>query len=146
MSSDALAVYLAAQGFEKELADELCRKGVSIKASKERLFLASGLTDSVWAQNIWLEPSFTPVRSVGEAVRTLKSVQRNWKAHPVGFYRRAALIESQLPPVKARPLRFGEPAPVSPLGAWTLWDHDLLLASPKCSSAFPDGEVRFEED
>ena len=113
---------------------------------KGGLVLAEGLFYSAWAQNIWLEPFFQPIASVGEAVRILKSIQRNWKLHAVDFHRRAALIESQLPPVKARPLAFGQRAPSSPLGAWTLWDHDTLLVSATCSSAFPDGEVRFEED
>lgn len=146
MSSKPLIVYLAAHGFEQDLLDELKLHGVRVRDVKERIVLAEGLFSSAWAQNIWLEPFFQPITSVGNAVRTLKSIQRNWKLHAVDFHRRAALIEQQLPPVKARPLRFGEPAPSSPLGAWTLWDHDTMLVSAACSSAFPDGEVRFEED
>ena len=146
MSSRPFIVYLAARGFEQDLLDELGLHGVHVREVKERLVLAEGLFHSAWAQNIWLEPFFQPVTSVGDAVRTLKSIQRNWKLHPVDFHRRAALIEQQLPPVKSRPLTFGQPAPTSPLGSWTLWDHDTLLVSATCSSAFPDGEVRFEED
>lgn len=146
MSSRPFIVYLAARGFEQDLIDELDLHGVHVREVKERLVLAEGLFHSAWAQNIWLEPFFQPVTSVGDAVRTLKSIQRNWKLHPVDFYRRAALIEQQLPPVKSRPLTFGQPAPTSPLGSWTLWDHDSLLVSATCSSAFPDGEVCFEED
>ena len=146
MSSKPLIVYLAARGFERDLVDELALNGVQVREVKERLVLADGLFRSAWAQNIWLEPFFQPIASVGEAVRTLKSIQRNWKLHAVDFHRRAALIEQQLPPVKAKPLAFGTPAPTSPLGSWTLWDRDTLLVSAKCSSAFADGEVNFEED
>ena len=146
MSNKPMVVYLAARGFERDLMDELALNGVQVREVKERLVLADGLFHSAWAQNIWLEPFFQPITSVGEAVRTLKSIQRNWKLHAVDFHRRAALIEQQLPPVKARPLAFGAPAPTSPLGSWTLWDRDTLLVSAKCSSAFPDGEVNFEED
>lgn len=146
MSSKPLIVYLAARGFEQDLLDELRLHNVRVLEVKERLVLAEGLFHSAWAQNIWLEPFFQPITSVGNAVRTLKSIQRNWKLHAVDFHRRAALIEQQLPPVKARPLVFGESAPTSPLGSWTLWDHDTLLVSAACSSVFPDGEVRFEED
>ncbi|MBR3880280.1 MAG: hypothetical protein IKJ34_01595 [Mailhella sp.] len=146
MSSKPLIVYLAARGFERDLLDELALHGVNILEVKERLVLAEGLFRSAWAQNIWLEPFFQPIASVGEAVRILKSIQRNWKLHAVDFHRRAALIEQQLPPVKAKPLPFGQPAPTSPLGSWTLWDRDTLLVSATCSSAFPDGEVNFEED
>jgi len=146
MSSKPLIVYLAARGFERDLLDELALHGVKVLEVKERLVLAEGLFRSAWAQNIWLEPFFQPISSVGEAVRILKSIQRNWKLHAVDFHRRAALIEQQLPPVKAKPLPFGQPAPTSPLGSWTLWDRDTLLVSATCSSAFPDGEVNFEED
>ena len=146
MSSKPMVVYLAARGFERDLMDELALNGVQIREVKERLVLADGLFCSAWAQNIWLEPFFQPIVSVGEAVRTLKSIQRNWKLHAVDFHRRAALIEQQLPPVKAKPLTFGAPAPTSPLGSWTLWDRDTLLVSARCSSAFADGEVNFEED
>ena len=146
MSNKPLVVYLAARGFERDLLDELALNGVHVREVKERLVLADGLFRSAWAQNIWLEPFFQPIASVGEAVRTLKSIQRNWKLHAVDFHRRAALIEQQLPPVKAKPLAFGTPAPTSPLGSWTLWDRDTLLVSAKCSSAFPDGEVNFEEE
>ncbi|MBQ8664922.1 MAG: hypothetical protein IJ474_03975 [Mailhella sp.] len=146
MSNKPMIVYLAARGFERDLLEELALNGVQVREVKERLVLADGLFYSAWAQNIWLEPFFQPIASVGEAVRTLKSIQRNWKLHAVDFHRRAALIEQQLPPVKARPLAFGTPAPTSPLGSWTLWDRDTLLVSAKCSSAFGDGEVNFEED
>ena len=146
MSSRPMTVYLAARGFERDLLEELELHGVQVREVKERLVLADGLFRSAWAQNIWLEPFFQPIASVGEAVRTLKSIQRNWKLHAVDFHRRAALIEQQLPPVKAKPLAFGAPAPTSPLGSWTLWDRDTLLVSAKCSSAFADGEVLFEED
>ena len=146
MLNKPMVVYLAARGFERDLMDELALNGVHVREVKERLVLADGLFHSAWAQNIWLEPFFQPITSVGEAVRTLKSIQRNWKLHAVDFHRRAALIEQQLPPVKAKPLAFGAPVPTSPLGSWTLWDRDTLLVSAKCSSAFPDGEVNFEED
>ena len=146
MSNKPMVVYLAARGFERDLLDELALNGVHVREVKERLVLADGLFRSAWAQNIWLEPFFQPIASVGEGVRTLKSIQRNWKLHSVDFHRRAALIEEQLPPVKAKPLAFGTPAPTSPLGSWTLWDRDTLLVSAKCSSAFGDGEVNFEED
>ena len=98
MSSKPLIVYLAARGFEADLVEELKLHGVRVLEVKERLVLAEGLFRSAWAQNIWLEPFFQPVTSVGNAVRTLKSIQRNWKLHAVDFHRRAALMEQQLPP------------------------------------------------
>ncbi len=146
MSNSSFIVYLAAEGFTEDLLEELALNGVRVRESRERLVLADGYFPSAWAQNIWLEPFFMHVDSIGDAVRKLKAVQRNWKLHPLDFFRRAALIEQALPPVRSKALRFGMPAPSSPLGSWTLWDHDTILASARCSSPFPDGEVRFEED
>jgi len=52
----------------------------------------------------------------------------------------------KLPHVSARPLRFPEPAPAAPLGSFSLLDATTMLASPDCSSPFPNGEVAFVED
>lgn len=147
-AGERFAVYVAAKGFERELTHELqmARPGC-VRGRRGRLVVADGPPlNAAWAQNIWLEPATLPIASVGDAVRALRGIQRNWHAHPVNEFRRAALITAQLPPVSARPLVFGEAAPASPLGAWTLWERDLLLASPRCSSSFADGEVRFVEN
>jgi 23S rRNA (cytidine2498-2'-O)-methyltransferase len=76
----------------------------------------------------------------------LRAIQRNWSAYNVAHHRRAALIADRLPPVRARPLIFPEPAPSGHLGAWTLLAPDRMLASPTKSSPFVNGECRFEED
>lgn len=147
-TGSAFAVYVAAAGFERDLMAELdaARPGC-VRGRRGRLVLAGGPPlDAAWAQNIWLDPVRLPVASVSDAARQLKAIQRNWRAHPVDEFRRAALIAAKLPPVSARPLDFGGPVPSSPLGAWTLWERDVLLVSARCSSPFPDGEVRFAED
>jgi len=38
------------------------------------------------------------------------------------------------------------PPPRAPLGSWTLLDAETILAAPRCTSAFPNGEIRFVED
>ena len=60
--------------------------------------------------------------------------------------RRARLIEQQLPAVKPKPVVIGTPPPRAPLGAWTLLERDVIVASPACSSPFPHGEVQFLEN
>ena len=140
-------VYIAPAGFEQELAAELSSRGLRTVAERGRLFLCAGVPEDVyWAQNIWLEPAFIPFASISQGAAALKAIQRNWHCHPTAYYRRCALIREQLPPVRSRPILFGNLPPVSPLGAWTLWDEHTLLASPRCSSAFPDGEAVFAED
>lgn len=138
------AVYLAADGFLDDLLTEL---GASVLEVRERLVLASGEPkQAAWAQNIWNNPQFLPIESIGDAARILMAMQRNWHLHSVAHHRRAALIQQKLPHVSSKPLTFGEPAPSAPLGSWTLWEPNLMLAAPSCSSPFPDGIATFHEN
>jgi 23S rRNA (cytidine2498-2'-O)-methyltransferase len=86
------------------------------------------------------------IASINDAANKLRAIQRNWALNPHQHHRRAALIEERLPKVSAKPLQFGAPVPAAPLGSWMLLAPDKLLASPHCSSAFPNGEVQFVED
>jgi 23S rRNA (cytidine2498-2'-O)-methyltransferase len=135
--------YLAADGFEAELAHELGE----VEFASERLLVAPGPPRAAaWAQNIWLDPRELSVASIADAARQLRGVQRNWVPYAPRLHRRAMLIQAQLPVVSAKPLVFGMPVPAAPLGSWTLLDANTVLASPQCTSAFPNGELRFVED
>ena len=141
------AAYLAADGFETPLAEELQRMGVAVAAWHGRLALSPDPPGhAAWALDTWTEPVELPAPSVRAAADALRAVQRNWSGYAAGHHRRTALIQARLPPVRARPLRFPEPAPASHLGAWTLLAPDRLLASAAKTSPFPLGECRFEED
>ena len=135
--------YLAAEGFVVELAREL----VEVEVAHERLLVAPGPPrPAAWAQNVWLDPVVIPIASIGDAARRLRTMQRNWAAYAPRHHRRAMLIQERLPPVSAKPLVFGQKAPAAPLGSWTLLDPNTLLAAPRCTSPFPNGEARFVED
>lgn len=141
------SAYLAAEDLEQPLAEELARAGVAVSAWHGRLALSPDPPfASAWALDVWTAPRVHVAASIKTAAGLLRQQQRNWSAYPVLHHRRMALIGEHLPPVRARPLRFPEPAPVSHLGAWTLLDRDRTLASPTKSSPFPMGECRFEED
>jgi 23S rRNA (cytidine2498-2'-O)-methyltransferase len=136
--------YLAAEGFLPDLLEEL---GDGVREVRERLVLHDGPPRAAaWAQNTWLDPVEIPFASVGDAAKALKAIQRNWALYSTTEHRRAALIAEKLPHVSAKPLGFPEAPPDSPLGSWTLLGRDRLLAAARCSSAFPNGEVRFVED
>jgi 23S rRNA (cytidine2498-2'-O)-methyltransferase len=110
------------------------------------LVLASGPPQTChWAQNVWLEPYRLSVTSIRDAVHQLCVLQRNWWPYSFQLHRRSELTREQLPFVTARPLRFPEPAPVAALGSFTWLDNATVLCSPRCSSAFPNGEPRFVE-
>ena len=139
----ARTAYLAPEGFAAELAHEIG----PIEFAHDRLLVAAGSTQpAAWAQNIWLAPIEIGIDSIGDAARKLRAIQRNWAVHAPRLHRRAMLIQAQLPVVSAKPLHFGSPVPSAPLGSWTLLDAGTLLAAPRCTSPFPNGEVRFVED
>lgn len=112
-----------------------------------RLVLAPGPPrTAAWAQNTWFEPSLIRIDSIGDGARALRGIQRNWALYAFHLHRRAALIESKLPPVKTRPIPFMAPLPEAPLGSWTLIDPATIIAAARCSSPFRHGEVTFIED
>ena len=141
------AAYLAAEGFEAELAEELRRAGRRVSAWHGRLALSPDAPlPAAWALDVWTDPREIAAPSVKAASDALRAIQRNWSAYLAAHHRRGALITERLPPVKARPLVFPEAAPTSHLGAWTLLAQDRLLASPTKSSPFVNGEMAFVED
>jgi 23S rRNA (cytidine2498-2'-O)-methyltransferase len=140
---DHRTAYLAAEGFVGELMHELG----GADWSSERLLASAGAPRAAaWAQNVWFDPVIIEIASITDAARKLRGIQRNWAVYATHHHRRATLIQAQLPKISARPLVFGEPPPVAPLGSWTLIDPQTLLAAPHCSSAFSNGELRFVED
>ncbi len=141
------SAYLAAEGLEQPLLDELNRGAVAVDAWHGRLALSPDpVAPSAWALDVWTAPQSHAIGSVKAAADVLRGIQRNWSAYAAGHHRRMALIQERLPPVKARPLVFPEPAPKSHLGAWTLLAPGHLLATPAKTSPFPNGECRFQED
>ncbi len=141
------SAYLAPEGLEATLTEELRRAGVAITAWHGRLALsAQPPVPSAWALDVWTAPREIEIGSIKSAADALRAMQRNWQAYGVEHHRRMALITERLPPVKARKLTFPEPAPAAHLGAWTLLAPDRLLASPTKTSPFVNGECLFEED
>jgi len=141
---EPFTAYLAAEGCEADLMRELGPDG---RAVSGRLLAAPGAPRrAAWAANVWLEPRALKIASIGDGVKQLKAIQRNWALFPTTHHRRAALIEEQLPKVSAKPLVFGAPVPTAPLGSWALLAPELIVASPRCSSPFRNGEAVFVED
>jgi 23S rRNA (cytidine2498-2'-O)-methyltransferase len=138
--------YLASDGFEPQLREELRRAGAMVQAEHDRLLLADKAVPSAWAANIWHDCVELPVASIGSAAKALRDIQRNWAMYAPLHHRRAALIQERLPHVSAKPIVFPAAAPTAPLGSWTLLAPDRLLAARHCSSPFPNGEVQFVED
>ena len=141
------SAYLAAEGYEEPLGEELARAGLGVTRWHGRLALSPDPPrPSAWALEAWTAPRTLEVASVKAAADSLRALQRNWAHYGAGHFRRSALIAARLPPVAAKPLRFPQLAPASHLGAWTLLEPGVLLASPTKTSPFPNGAVAFVED
>lgn len=141
--------YLAARGFEAQLETEIG----PVVERHGRLFLAEGpAKPSIWAQNIWYEPQLIAVDSIKSGATALKALQRNWALYDhEGLFEkklhgRAKLIAENLPHVSAKPIVFPSAMPSAPMGSWTMLDERQILASPRCSSPYKNGEVIFDED
>lgn len=142
--ADSWQVFLSPEGFEADLRRELERD--LIEAHDRLFFAASRKTPPVWAQDVWLAPERIPFDSISQAVRELKKRGKFWSLFSHSHHRRAVLIEEQLPKFKLPPLRFGEDAPLPPIGAWTLLDAKTLVASARRWKLRPHGEMKFIED
>ncbi len=145
--SGIASAWLAAEGFEAELAEELRRAGRRVSAWHGRLALSPDPPGhAAWALDVWTAPREVEVASVKAGADALRAIQRNWSLYAAAHHRRSALIAERLPPVKARPLAFPEAPPASHLGAWTLLEPGRMLLSPTKTSPFLNGEVAFLED
>jgi 23S rRNA (cytidine2498-2'-O)-methyltransferase len=139
----SLTGYLAAEGYLEQLLVDLG----AVESVHGRLAIKSGpAVPAPWAQNVWFDVERIAIGSISDAANRLRAIQRNWALYAFHLHRRAALIQSRLPVVRARPLVFPAPAPTAPLGSWTLLDERTILAARRCSSPFPHGEARFVED
>ncbi len=139
--------YLAAEGFEPQLAEELRRAQVRVVMIHGRLFVTEGAAvASAWAANVWHDVQEASIASISDAATKLRAIQRNWAMYTPLHHRRAALIQNRLPHVSARPLEFPSDPPQAPLGSWTLLAPDRLLHAARCDSPFPNGEITFVED
>lgn len=142
--SAATVAYLAPEGFVEPVVSAL---GARVVAVRERLVLASEPCEEAgwWAQNVWHELQQRRIESIGDGAKWLRSMQRNWTLYATDYFRRAALLTDKLPPLRVKPRSFPFEVPPSPMGSWTLWEADWMLASARCSSPFGNGEVAFVE-
>lgn len=142
-----MRAYLAVEGRETELLNELSHAGATLIGRVERLMITTnGPKRAAWASNVWYEPERIQVASIREAREALSTRCSRWCLLSQSHHRRAALIQAALEGPSQEPLRFGARPSREALGSWTLLDEHTLLASARCSSPFPNGEFEFVED
>lgn len=138
-----MQVVIAPPGLEDVLRDELGRR---FQKQHGRLFIADDGPAPAFAQNTWFDVQRFEFKSISEAAKRLRDIQRNWWLHSLQSHRRAQLIRDALPPLKAKRIPFPSTVPSSPLGSWTLTDENTMLYAAKCTSPYPDGEIEYEEN
>ena len=135
--------YHAARGFLPLLLSELPDRD---RLDGELATIPGPRRRAYWTRNVWESPLLVEFSSVGDAAKALRGIQRNWAPLPTRLHRRCALIAERLPPLPLKPKTFPFDPPDVPMGAFTLLDERTMIASPRCSSPFPNGEFEFEED
>ncbi len=136
-----MKAYLAPDGMEATVANELGPCDY-----EGRLFFVDDDRPCHFAQNTWLDVQEFKFKSISEAAKHLRAIQRNWWLHPTMARGRAKLIQENLPPLKRKLIKFPSELPTQPMGSWTLTDDNTMKYSAACTSLFPDGELHFEED
>src|SRR4051812_6808089 len=92
--------YLAIHQLEGELERELELKKIPVAMKKDRLYLVEGdAPDMIWAQVTARKLEKIEIASIGEGVKKLKSLGRNWGLFTVDHHRRAQLIQEELPKI-----------------------------------------------
>ncbi len=143
---ESYTLYLAIHEFEKELEKEFALKGLTFE-KRDRLYLVKGHhPPMIWAQTSGLRAQKIAIESINDGARKLKSLQRNWALFTIENHRRAQLIQGELPKYNTKPIPFMKELPNTPMGLWTLWEPNLIVAAQETSSLFPLGEMTFEED
>ncbi len=139
--------YLAIHDFSQELEKEFELRCVKIHEKKDRFYLVEGDgPDLIWAQMTARNLETIEITSINDGVKKLKERGRNWGLFTVANHRRAQLIQDELPKFNTKPIPFRHPLPEKPMGFWTLWDTNIILASQTTSSPFALGEMDFQED
>lgn len=146
-----LTAYLAAEGFERELATEIRAakaKGAELIEEHERLFVVRGPRhDFSWAQNTWLTLEEVEIKSITDAARQLRARAPRWADYSFRLHRRTRLITEQLPKKRRTDLvEFLAPLTDTPPGGWALLDANRILLSTKTTSPLAGGEIHFIEN
>ncbi|MGP1587755.1 MAG: SAM-dependent methyltransferase [Treponemataceae bacterium] len=99
-----------------------------------------------WARTTLLNPKIEKIETIGDVVRLLKSIQRNWAPYQFTQFRRSSLIHDKMPYINLKDKVFPFRIPQSNIGLYSLIDEKTLLYSDVTSSFLPAGSLKFVED
>lgn len=137
----ALAIY----ELETELERELQFRKIAFE-KRDRLYFFKQDYCPLFAQVTWRECQTVSISSIGDGIKKLKLLGKNWALFSIGNHRRANLIQDGLYKVKNEPVAFMTEAPKHLMGGWTLLDADTIICSTNTTSRYPLGKIEFIEN
>lgn len=137
----ALSIYQ----LEAELERELTFRGITFE-KHDRLYFLDKNYVPLFAQVTWMHCQTINITSIGDGIKKLKALGKNWSLFTIGNHRRAHLIQEGLPNIAMQPIEFLATMPKHPMGGWTLLDPNTILCSTQTTSRYPLGKVEFIEN
>lgn len=138
-------VAIAPYELESELERELNFRGIPFK-KYGRLFIFGADYQPYFSQVTWRECQTITITSIGDGIKKLRALGKNWAFFSVGNHRRAQLIQDGLAKVNHAPYAFLAPQPKYSMGGWTLLDATTIICSVHTTSRYPLGKIEFIED
>lgn len=138
-------ISLAIFELEMELERELKFRNISFE-KHDRLYFFQSDYRPLFAQVTWIDCQKISINSIGDGIKKLKALGKNWALFTIGNHRRANLIQDGLYKVKNDPIEFLANAPKHSMGGWTLLDSNTIICSPHTTSRYPLGKIEFIEN
>lgn len=137
----ALAIY----ELETELERELTFRKIAFE-KHDRLYFFHENYCPLFAQVTWIQCQTLSITSIGDGIKKLKALGKNWALFTVDNHGRAKLIQDGLAKIKHDPIPFLADAPKHSMGGWTLLDANTIICSTNTSSRYPLGKIEFIEN
>ncbi|MFA6066122.1 MAG: SAM-dependent methyltransferase [Candidatus Babeliaceae bacterium] len=137
----ALAIYT----LEKELERELQFRNISFE-KHDRLYFLNTNYCPLFAQVTWINCQTLSITSIGDGIKKLKALGKNWSLFSIDHHRRAQLIQDGLYKIKNTPTAFLEAEPKHSMGGWTLLNANTIICSSHTTSRYPLGKIEFIEN
>lgn len=137
----ALAIYQ----LESELERELQHRNITFK-KHDRLYFLDKHYIPLFAQVTWTNCQTLAIASIGDGIKKLKALGKNWSLFSIDNHRRAQLIQDGLSKINEDPIIFLADKPKHSMGGWTLFDANTIICSTHTTSVYPLGKIEFIEN
>lgn len=140
-----VTIALAPHQLESELERELLWRNIAFE-KHDRLYFLDQNYCPLFAQVTWINCQTLSITSIGDGIKQLKKLGKNWSLFSIGNHRRAQLIQDGLPTSTVEPVPFLANTPKHPMGGWTLLDANTIIGSTQTTSRYPLGKIEFIEN